>query len=202
MTGWTPSLVPSPTWQDWPTDLPGLAIATAQVDGAVVYLVRWHGRHDWSPWLSPAERLRLRRIGTAAGRRRFAASHAAWSVLPRGRYSSATHTQLLSAVAVAEHPVGLDAEQGVPRARWPRIARQQWPRDPPADWSDFLHRWVAMEAAWKCPSPAQRTVSWRVGDHLFCLASPASADDRPIDLAQPGLTAAAIRTPEPPEPVV
>lgn len=172
MTGSTPSPVPPPIWSRQPVDLPGVQVRQARLAGVRLWLVRWQAtlHPAWPAWLDPAELDRLARLPTPIGRRRFAAAHAAWHLLPQGPHTSAAHTDELALLAVADRPVGVDAELDRPRERWPRIARQAWPTDPPTSWPDFVSRWVAAEAALKAGSRPAASFQWRSGGHVMCLA--------------------------------
>ena len=168
----TPLPVRSPSWSRQPVDLPGLRLSRAQLAGARLWQVRWQPRMEqaWLDLLDPVEQARLDRIPTTIGRQRFAASHAAWHLLPREPWRSGAHTDELALFAVADQPVGVDAELDLPRERWPRIARQAWPADPPTSWPQFVSRWVAAEATLKAGGRPAASFVWRSGSHVMCLA--------------------------------
>lgn len=126
-----------------------------------VWLVAWPAdpsdqvRRAWWRLLDEPERVRFGSIGTEAGKRRFAASHAAARLLvPEQRVweegcASLSHTGSLAAIACAEVRVGIDVEADVPRPRWVAADRQQWPGSPASCWPGFVKRWVQYEAAFK-----------------------------------------------------
>jgi len=148
----------TPAWDDL---LPGLRVGAV---GPGVWVAEWdpmpaaRAQRAWLALLDAPLKARAERIGTAIGRVRFAASHAAVAALTgsaRGRVvTSLAHTRWCAAVGVSPVRIGVDLEADDPRPLWPVAAQVAWGAPGPQSWPVFLDAWVRREAAIKAGGPA------------------------------------------------